>query len=223
MNRKIGVITIGQAPRKDLFPEVERFFPEDTTFTQRGVLDQNDEHELEMLKPKSGDTTLVSRLVDGTYVTMARDRINPKIQELIDQFNRDDIDLIVLACTGEFEIFHSYIPVIYPDHLLGHVVRGLFKNNGKLGIIVPLKEQIESVAKKWRSAGFDVVIKSCSPYVYDEQKLIRVAQSFKSMVINAIVLDCIGYNQHMKEIVEKHSGKKVILSRNLVFKIISEL
>lgn len=223
MKKNIGVITIGQAPRTDLIPAVEGFFNEGTQFVQRGVLDHFGEKELEKVKPEPDDTVLVSRLRDGTRVTMAKEKILASIQDIIDDFNELKVDLIVLACTGEFKPFKSQVPVIYPDYLLNHVVQGVFRNKTRIGVITPLPEQAESIETKWKSAGFETLIKSCSPYDFNEKALLKVADEFKNSTIDTIVLDCIGYTEYMKQIVEEYSNKNVILSRNIVFRNIGEM
>ncbi|WP_407270135.1 AroM family protein [Radiobacillus sp. PE A8.2] len=223
MNKKIGVITIGQAPRTDLLPEVERFFSSDVEFIQRGVLDGFGKKELEQIKPEPNQTTLVSRLKDGTSATMAKEKTLPIIQQIIDDFNRDQVHLIIIACTGEFKLFQSNVPIIYPDYLLNHVAQGIFRNKGKIGVIVPLPEQYESIEKKWQAAGFSPTSCASSPYIYDESSLIKVTNELEKSDISTIVLDCIGYTQDMKDIVKKHTRKNVILSRNIVFKNVAEL
>lgn len=223
MNKQIGVITIGQSRRTDLIPEVEKFFSPDIEFIQRGVLDDVDRERLVQIEPDIGQTTLVSRLKDGTSVTMAKEKIILIIQQIVDDFNREKINLIILACTGEFKLFQSDVPIIYPDYLLNHVAQGVFRNMGQLGVIVPLSKQYESIEKKWQSAGFKAVCAASSPYVFDSQSLIKIANEFEQLNIDTIVLDCIGYTEHMKDIVKKHSSKNVILSRNVVFKNVAEL
>jgi protein AroM len=223
MRKQIGVITIGQAPRTDLIPDVEKFFSSEVEFIQRGVLDNFDEKRLAQVKPEPGQTTLVSRLKDGTSVTMSKEKILPVIQQIIDNFNEDQVNLIILACTGEFKIFQSDVPIIYPDYLLNHVAQGIFRNKGQIGVIVPLPEQYESIQKKWQSASFEAICVASSPYIFDEQSLIKATNKLEHTNINTIVLDCIGYTQQMKEIVKKHSSKNVILSRNIVFKNTAEL
>jgi protein AroM len=223
MSRQIGVITVGQAPRTDLIPEVEKFFPSDVEFIQRGVLDDFDEKKLKQIKPEPGQTTLVSRLKDGTSAKMAKEKIIPIVQQIIDDFNRDQVHLIILACTGEFKPFQSEIPIIYPDFLLNHVAQGIFRNKRQIGVIVPLREQYESIEQKWKSAGFEAICVDSSPYLFNEQSLIMAANELEQMNINTIVLDCIGYTQQMKDLVKTYSSKNVILSRNIVFKNAGEL
>ncbi|SEO74727.1 protein AroM [Amphibacillus marinus] len=221
--KKVGIITIGQAPRTDLFPEVERFFSHDVTFIQRGVLDDIDQADLARLKPEAHETTLVSKLRDGTSAVMAKEKITPIVQQIISQLNEENIDLIVLACTGAFKPFQSQAPIIYPDYLLNHAAQGLFRNKGVMGVIIPLKDQEESIKQKWSQAGFEAICANCSPYDFSEQALIKAVSLLEQTNVQAIVLDCIGYTKAMKELVSQHTSKPVILSRNIVFQNAAEI
>jgi protein AroM len=223
VKKQIGVITMGQAPRTDLLPEIERFFPTNVDFIQRGVLDDFDQEKLQKIKPESGQTTLISRLKDGTSATMAKEKVIPIIQQIIDDFNQNQIQLIIVACTGEFPPFDSKIPIIYPDYLLNYVAQGIFRKKEQIGVIIPLPEQADSIQKKWHTAGFKTITVASSPYQFDEQSLIRATKYLEQSSIQTIVLDCIGYTQKMKAIVREHSTKNVLLSRNIVFKNAGEL
>lgn len=223
MIKKIGVITIGQSPRTDLIPEIENFFPPNIKFVQRGVLDKMDEHMIQQLMPEAGQTTLVSRLNNGTSATMGKEKVLPLIQEIIDSFNKENLSLIIIACTGEFELFRSRLPIVYPDFLLNHIAQGVFRDKGSIGVIVPLVEQFNSIQKKWDLAGFQAVTVASSPYKFDEHTLIKATKELNKSDIQAIVLDCIGYTDQMKQIVLSHTDKNVILSRNIVFRNVAEL
>src|SRR5690606_10045930 len=114
---------------------IEKFFPKETQFIQRGVLDGITEERILQLQPETGQTTLVSRMKNGDSVKMGKEKILPIIQNIIDSFNNENLNLIIIACTGEFKPFHSEIPVIYPDYLANHAVQGLFREKGTIGVI----------------------------------------------------------------------------------------
>ncbi|WP_017473594.1 AroM family protein [Amphibacillus jilinensis] len=224
MQNQVGIITIGQSPRRDLFPEITRFFNNHVAFIQRGVLDQCTVQTLASIKPLPNENTLVSKLNDGTQVKMAKTRILPIIQTLIDQFNHhDNVSLIILACTGYFKPFNSDLPIIYPDYLLNHVTKGLLRDTDHIGVIVPLIEQSDAIKEKWQLAGFNVTAVACSPYHYSEQQLVEATKQLDQTDISVIVLDCIGYTQIMKETVQRYTSKPVVLSRNVVFSNAAEL
>ena len=222
MQRSIGIITIGQTPRVDMIPSIERFLPPNTKIIEKGALDGKSSYELLKLVPEEGQTTLISRLRDGGSAIMAKEKILPIIQQLIDELNEEGVAFIIIACTGKFPKFNSSVPVIYPDYLLNFIVKGLFRE-GSIGVIVPLQSQVESIMSKWGEGGFKSIAECCSPYDFDESQLIEVVERLNKESIHTIVLDCMGYTEEMKTIVRNHTSKPVILSRNMIYNVAMEL
>ena len=67
---KIGAITIGQSPRVDLMPDMEKIFMDSIEVIQMGGLDGLTKEEIETFTPQGPDDhVLVSRLRDGSSVT----------------------------------------------------------------------------------------------------------------------------------------------------------
>lgn len=222
MKNTIGVITIGQTPRVDLIPEIKRFFSEGTNLIEKGVLDNKSEEEIKSLAPDDGQTTLVSRLRDGSRTIISKEKILPLIQVIINELNFLKVDVIILACTGSFPNFKSHATLIYPDFLLNHAVKGLVID-GNIGVIMPLKEQEMTIINKWKEVGLHAIAAPASPYDFKELDLIEALKALDQHSIKAVILDCIGYTEKMKGIVQRNTKKPVILSRNIVFNLTSEL
>ncbi|QCJ44380.1 AroM family protein [Bacillus sp. S3] len=222
MQKKVGIITIGQSPRTDMTPALRRFLPKDAVILERGVLDGRSEDEIQALRPEPGQTTLISRLQNGESAVMAKEKILPMIQILIDELNQANVSLIILACTGKFPLFTSRIPIVYPDFLLNHVVKGLLRE-GLLGVILPLPEQAESIIYKWKEVDFMAIPMASSPYTFVEEQLINAVQQLDQYPVKAILLDCMGYTEEMKAIAQAHTTKPVILSRNVIYGVAGEI
>ncbi|MEH7009994.1 AroM family protein [Neobacillus niacini] len=222
MVKTVGVITIGQTPRSDMIPAIRDFLPKDTKIIEKGVLDGRSELEILGFSPELGQTTLISRLNNGKSAVMAKEKILPIIQSLIDDLHQDNVSLIILACTGKFPLFRSNIPIIYPDYLLNHVVKGLFRE-GLMGVIVPLPEQAESIIHKWKDAGMTTIPETCSPYSFEETDMIKAIKQLDPYPIKAIVLDCMGYTEEMKMLAQSYTTKPVLLSRNIIYKTSAEI
>ncbi|WP_409274077.1 AroM family protein [Neobacillus sp. SCS-31] len=222
MQKSVGVITIGQTPRDDMIEDIRRHLPAGTRIVEKGVLDGKTVEEIRELQPEKGHTVLISRLRSGNSAIMAKEKVLPIIQELIDELHGEGASLIILACTGRFPLFKSNIPIIYPDFLLNYAVKGLLRE-GLLGVIVPLTEQGGEITDKWREAGFQARPAACSPYSFSEQIMIDAVKQLDELPTMAIVLDCMGYTQEMKTIAQAHTSKPVILSRSVIYSLAAEL
>ncbi len=222
MKKTLCILTIGQSPRVDMIPAVTKYLPKNLRLIEKGILDELSTAEIEALAPVDSKKTLVSRLRDGSSVILGKQFVISALQRLIDECQAEEIDTILLACTGKFESFESDIPIVYPDYLLSHVVKGLFKE-GKLGVVVPLQEQSQSIVEKWNDAGFTCSVFACSPYDFQTSKLIQVAKEMDKLPVKAIVLDCMGYTDEMKKVIVAHTAKPVLVARNVVLSSLAEM
>ncbi|MER2090836.1 MAG: AroM family protein [Sporosarcina sp.] len=222
MKKNLCILTIGQSPRVDMVSAITMYLPKDTSLVEKGVLDELSIKEIEAIQPKDSKETLVTRLRDGSSVTLDKHDVISSLKRMIDDYQKNDIGIILLACTGKFESFESDIPIVYPDYLLSHVVKGLFKE-GEIGVVIPLQEQSQSIMEKWNEAGFTCSVLACSPYDYQTSKLIHVAREMDKLPVKAIVLDCMGYTDEMKKVMVAHTAKPVLVARNVVFSSLAEM
>ena len=219
---KIGAITVGQSPRVDVTEDILDMFGPEVQLLEKGGLDGLSKEEILAFAPQNDEYVLVSRLQDGSSVTFAEKYILPRLQDCINQLEREGVSLIMFFCTGDFpNVFTSSVPLIFPNRILQGVVPALV---GPLGIIVviPSPLQIEQSLEKWEGLVPHVSIVAASPYGRWDQLEIA-AQKVSGMEGNLIVLDCIGYSQRMKELFARKTGKQVVLSRTILARVVSEL
>ncbi|WP_368653123.1 AroM family protein [Ornithinibacillus sp. 4-3] len=216
-NKKtIGVLTIGQSPRVDVTPSVQGILGDDVLIQEAGGLDRFTDDEVEQVAPIPGDTTYVSRMRNGKQVKISKSKLMPLLQEELAQLERE-VSVVIMLCTGDFPDLKSTKPILYPDKILNSTVQAVM-SQGKLGIIIPLAEQKDSLIKKWKH--FEVIAEAATPY--EESDVIGAAKRLKERGAAMIVLDCIGYNEQHKEEAIKGSGLPVILPRTLVARIAAE-
>ncbi|MEH7248094.1 AroM family protein [Neobacillus niacini] len=218
MPKKIGLVTIGQSPRVDMTPEMEPFLDEGCVFVEAGALDDLLPKEIEELAPSAGGITYVSRLRSGSYAKLEKSKLLPLVQEKITKLE-EEVSSTILVCTGSFPTLIHTKPLLFPDKILSGMVKSVI-GNGKLGILVPLQEQEESLTEKWGDV--PLVAESANPYQHDAD-LVTPALKLKDSGAEIIVLDCMGYTESHKNIVKKTTGLPVILSRSVVARVAAEL
>ena len=222
MSRKIGAITIGQSPRKDVIPEMQSILGNNIQIIEEGALNGLTKGEIESFIPKQDDYLLVSKLRDGNFVKFGESYILPRLQKCIERLEHEGVDIIVFICTGTFpDIFKSNVLLLYPQTILHSVVPKL-ATKGKIGIITPDIDQINQSVEKWSESSMKIEIAVGSPYRNFEE-VRNAAIDLKNKDVDVIVMDCIGYNAHMKRTVAEITGKPVILARTLIARIIREM
>lgn len=223
MPLKIGIVTIGQSPRVDVIPEIRELICGDIEIIEKGALDGLTLKEIERFEPKEDDEILITRMSDGTEVTIGKSFILSNLQKKILELDREDVVLISLLCSGEFPRLLSEKPLIMPDRLLSGVLSSLVINRGKLGLMVPSEGQVNHLTKGFRDLGFEVIGVGVSPYKNDIGAIGEAASKLKEAGIDLVVMDCFGYNLEMKDRVREVTGKPVILVRSLLAGFLKEL
>jgi len=218
---KVGLVTIGQSPRTDVTQTITRMLGSEVEFIEKGALDGLTKEEIYKLAPTARDYVLVTKVRDGASVKVARRYIFPRIQNCIEELEEMDVDLTLLLCTAEFPKIKARKPLIIPDVLISNFVCGILKY-GKLGVVVPEKEQIPFLTRKWIKKGVALVMTTANPY--SETKAFEETANFLAKEdVDLIVLDCIGYTPKVKNLFKRLTGKPIILPQTILGRILEDL
>ncbi|MDR2869328.1 MAG: AroM family protein [Deferribacteraceae bacterium] len=194
----IATLTIGQAPRVDIIPVLEKFIPTDA-MAHFGVLDGLTDAEVARdYAPAAGEKVLVSRLKSGMEARLGDSKIEAGLLRKIKAIEEQGFAVIMLLCTGEFHSLKTkHAMLIEPDRVIPAALSSIMGDK-QLGILVPAEEQIKEQLSKWHALSKTPVCAAASPYSGTEQDVIKAGLAVKSMGADAIILDCMGYNmQHL--------------------------
>ena len=218
---KIGLITIGQAPRLDIMEDIQPIFGEHVEVLQRGALDNLSEDELLAIAPEQGDTVLVSCLRDGRSVTMAEEKILGLLQDCINSLEQNAVACIMFLCTGDFgDRLSSRVPLIYPNKILKGLLPALCEEKEFI-VLVPDEKQKEEALKQWESPEMKVNVLPVSPYDGSQEDFQKAAEQINAMKGRYVLMDCMGYSIEMKHLLETLTGRTVLLPRVLAAAVAS--
>ena len=224
MNKRkvLGIVTIGQSPREDIVPEMKRLAGIEAEILECGALDELSLPEIEKLAPEEGEFLLETVLRDGTAVKLSRNKLIPRIQKCIDSLVERGADVILILCLGEWPRFKSDKLIVRALEPFCAFTLGLVDTGDKIGVIVPAEGQVDVFREKWSKDGVEARIVAASPYSPTARDEIeRAAQMLKD--VNVMVMACPGYTVEMKGIVEKITGKPVVLVRSALAWMVKEL
>jgi len=222
MGKLIGLVGIGQSPRPDgLVEEVSQVLGSGYEVVFAGAMDGLSRAEIEGMAPAPGDYVLVTILSDGSSVRFAKKHILSRLQQRIDEMNERNVDAILLVCTGTFPRFASRRPLLFPRAIFPNLVKGIVQD-GKLGVITPLPEQIDQERVKWDDVGLNLVMTHADPYG-DPALLERACAELVREQVDLVVLECFGHNLAMKERARRLTGKPVVLVRSAMARVLAEL
>ena len=218
----LGVITIGQAPRTDLTPELARWLP-GVRLYERGALDGLSRDEIAMMAPREGEEVLTTRLADGSSVIIGHDHVLPRMQAAVTDLESAGVDAVLLACTGTFPAFAHSRPLLTPELMIGPGVAALAGRAQTVGILVPLPEQRHHPDGKYAALDAELVVADATPYSARDDDLLAAADELRAQGAELIVADCMGYSQRMRRLIAARAGVPVVLARSIVARLTAEL
>src|SRR5258708_16755274 len=99
----LGTLTIGQAPRPDVTPILDRYIPPSLERIHRGLLDGLSRDEIPgAYAAKPGAAVLVTRLCDGSSVQLSAQKGHCALQGRLDALDADGCNTGLLLCTTPF-------------------------------------------------------------------------------------------------------------------------
>lgn len=213
----IAAVTIGQSPREDAVPELQRFAP-GARFIEAGALDTLDAAAIAARAPRGGDFPLVTRLRDGRSVVVGEHAITPLVQAAIRRVE-GDADLVIVLCTGEFDV-SCRRSLLFPGRVLASTVAAVHGGRPVV-ILAPHEDQVALVGDRWRARGVEATVLAASPYA--DADFESIGRRARDTGATLVVMDCLGYTLAMKAAVAAASGLPTILVRSLVARVAAEL
>ncbi|MFE0591281.1 AroM family protein [Micromonospora echinospora] len=196
---KLGLVTIGQAPRVDLVPDVETALS-GVDWVEHGALDLLDADGIARLEPRGGERTLVSRLRDASRVRLGATSIAPALDDAIRRCVADRCATVLVLCTGRVEHGPAAVPVLHAEDLAHDLVAQLV-GEGRLGVLCPVPEQLTDIRDRWEERlGRPVVAAAVDPYTAGPDEVAAAGREVAAAGADLVFLDCIGYTGQQRDI-----------------------
>jgi protein AroM len=217
--KKIGVVIIGQSQKPQVTDELKRILGKGYELVEYGALDDYSLEDVkEKIKIRPNEGILVTSMRDGTEVKITHDFVTPLVHKGVQELEKKGVDIILLLCTGKFPGLKSKHLVITPNEIVA-ASRDAALREGKLGMVFPGKEQVRVPYEK--HGNLEVFYDSASPYA-PIKGVEEMAHRMAERDVDLIILNCMGFNQEMKELVKKITKKPVVQSSSLVARILQE-
>lgn len=216
---RVGLVTIGQAPRTDISDDIGARLPSEVEIVEAGALDDyssTDAVESE-LGARPDEPVFITKLADGATVLVDRDAIAAEVERVVGELS-DDVDAVGILCTGAFPHFDASVPVLETGALLRSWTDAIVPH-GTLGVLMPKPEQAAQIRAEW-SDDRDIRAAAVSPY--EAETDVREAAAELGDV-DLVLLKCMGYDYATKHAVREVTGAGTLLPRSLLTKAITEV
>lgn len=214
---RIAFVTVGQAPRTDIVPEMLAWLPPEISHQEFGVLDGLDCEGVAALAPAAGEASLCTRLANGDEVTTGKDQTRAILQGLLDRIDAQGFDAIVLLCSGRFEGLSARTLLVEAQPVVDATVDALSAGR-HLGVVLPLARQIAE-SHVGATGGRQVTHTHFSPYAGEMPQ----AAAHAVAGCDLIVMHCMGYDAAMRAEIAGLTGKPVLLPRRIVAAAVAQL
>ena len=220
---RVGLITVGQAPRSDVVPDMAEILGSDIDILEGGALDGLSRESIARLAPEGDDEILVTRMADASSVFVGKSKMIPLVEARIAALEGKGVALNVLLCTGEFPKLAAKRPLLEPQQLLLGLLRAM-TFPGRLGVLTPSERHVPQTAERWRRSGFDAVVAPLSPYEEDDAAAVkRASDTLRAGGAGLVVMDCIGFRRKTRDEVAHLVGAPALLANLLVARVAAEL
>ena len=184
---KVGALLIGQSPRSDLVGSLAGLLPEHEII-QVGALD---DLTTAVLPPTTATYPLITKMRDGTAVSIEEQFLIPLLQQKLDELEAIDVVATVLLCAGTFATLQGKRPLLKPFIL----AQNLLQTCGyqRLGLIAPIVAQEAPIQARWRQAGFETAVWTANLSQQDEEFHQKLQTNMQTHNLDCILLDYVGH------------------------------
>jgi protein AroM len=207
---RIAFVTIGQAPRPDVVPELVAGLDPAPEHQEFGALDGLDAASIARHTPRPREAALYTRLADGSHVVVGAGFVEDRLQDLVGRLDHAGFDLIVVISTGIFRRLTAATPLVHGQHALDAWIAALVLGDCHLGVIFPLPEQMLS------NPAHGTLIQSASAAAStgEMQTLEDAAARLRSAEL--ILMHSVGYTEAMARQVAEVTGRPVVTARRII-------
>jgi protein AroM len=207
---RIAFVTIGQAPRDDVVPELLILLdahPADVAITQFGALDGLTQADIPA--PGARESRLYTRLASGEHTIAGSGFVSRRLQPLLRRLDDDGYDLIVLITTGIFQSFRLRTPFVHGQQAVDAWIAALVMGGCELGLIYPLAQQHRPFAHGTLIQNAQAVAATGEAALLDD----AAAQLGQAALI---LMHSVGYTEAMAHQIAALTQKPVVTARRII-------
>jgi DNA-binding CsgD family transcriptional regulator len=204
-------LSVGQSPRTDIIDDMLTNLDLPIEALEVGALDGLSDAAINELRVRPGETSIVTRLADGSDIVVSKPRIAERMAKIAAAFQPNEFDLVVILSTGLFRDFESTCPMVNAQRAMESTVISLAAHGSAVGLIQPLQQQIDELDIP-ALAPYRVT----ASYAADGDKRLLASALVDLAETEIIILNSVSFTEADRQTVARASGKPVVLARRIV-------
>ncbi|EEU6229974.1 AroM family protein [Salmonella enterica] len=223
MSASLAILTIGVVPMSEVLPLLTEYIDEQhiTHHSLLGKMSREDVMADYALEP--GDDPLLTLLNDNQIAHVSRQKVERDLQSVVEVLDNQGYDVIILMSTAAIKSMAARNSILLePLRIIPPLVASIVDGH-QVGVIVPVAELLAAQEKKWQVLQMPPVYSLANPVHGSEQQLIDAGQALLDQGADVIMLDCLGFHQRHRDILQQALDVPVLLSNVLIARLASEL
>ncbi|EEJ8001525.1 AroM family protein [Salmonella enterica] len=223
MSASLAILTIGVVPMSEVLPLLTEYIDEQhiTHHSLLGKMSREDVMADYAVEP--GDDPLLTLLNDNQITHVSRQKVERDLQSVVEVLDNQGYDVIILMSTAAIKSMAARNSILLePLRIIPPLVASIVDGH-QVGVIVPVAELLAAQEKKWQVLQMPPVYSLANPVHGSEQQLINAGQALLDQGADVIMLDCLGFHQRHRDILQQALDVPVLLSNVLIARLASEL
>ena len=223
MSATLAILTIGVVPLREVMPLLTEHIREDqiTHLSLLGTMTREAVMETYAVSP--GDDVLIALLSDNRLIELSRQKIERDLQALIEVLDNQSYDVILLMSTAPISgLVARKAILIEPQRIIPPLVSSIVDGH-QVGVIVPIPELMKTQRTRWQALQNSPYYALANPVHGNDEDLIAAGQQLLGEGADVLMLDCLGFHQHHRDVLQKALDVPVLLSNVLVARLAAEL
>ncbi|EAS6184017.1 AroM family protein [Salmonella enterica] len=223
MSASLAILTIGVVPMSEVLPLLTEYIDEQhiTHHSLLGKMSREDVMADYAVEP--GDDPLLTLLNDNQIAHVSRQKVERDLQSVVEVLDNQGYDVIMLMSTAAIKSMAARNSILLePLRIIPPLVASIVDGH-QVGVIVPVAELLAAQEKKWQVLQMPPVYSLANPVHGSEQQLIDAGQALLDQGADVIMLDCLGFHQRHRDILQQALDVPVLLSNVLIARLASEL
>lgn len=223
MNPTLAILTIGVVPVGEIMPLLAGQVPEDQIkhISLMGSLSKED--AIEEYGVEEGHDAMLTLLSTKDVVEVSHQKTEQALQNAIELLDNQGYDVILLMSTYRFTRLHAHNAILLePQRIIPPLVASIVDGH-QVGVLVPIPELLASQTEKWALLENTPLFALANPIFGSEQDLLAAGKTLLAQGADVLMLDCLGYHQKHRDLLQQELEVPVLLSNVLVAHLASEL
>ncbi|AYE24662.1 AroM family protein [Salmonella enterica subsp. enterica] len=223
MSASLAILAIGVVPMSEVLPLLTEYIDEQhiTHHSLLGKMSREDVMADYAVEP--GDDPLLTLLNDNQIAHVSRQKVERDLQSVVEVLDNQGYDVIILMSTAAIKSMAARNSILLePLRIIPPLVASIVDGH-QVGVIVPVAELLAAQEKKWQVLQMPPVYSLANPVHGSEQQLIDAGQALLDQGADVIMLDCLGFHQRHRDILQQALDVPVLLSNVLIARLASEL